>query len=84
VSDRCVDCSDRPKLHDLGSCYTEAFTVRVQSGGALQLTLRLCLRCGSRFPDRTKLRDYLRTRLPEYAVQVATASSSETPGPGSA
>ena len=73
MSERCVDCSDRPKLHDLGSCYTETFAVRVRSGGVLQLTLRLCLRCGSRFPDRSQLRDYLRGRLPEYAVQVATA-----------
>jgi hypothetical protein len=38
------------------------------------MTLHLCLRCGSRFPDRTQLRDYLRTRLPEHARLVAAAA----------
>ncbi len=32
------------------------------------------LRCGGRFSDRTQLRDYLRTGLPEYAVQVVPAA----------
>jgi hypothetical protein len=70
VADRCVECNDRPRLHDLGSCYTETFAVRTQAGAAIQVTLRLCLRCGGRFADRAQLRDYLRTRLPEYAVQI--------------
>jgi hypothetical protein len=73
VADRCVDCGDRPRLHDLGSCYSETYAVRAPSGAAIHLTLRLCLRCGGRFADRTGLREYLRTRLPEYAVQVAAA-----------
>lgn len=73
MADRCADCNGRPKLHDLGSCFTETFAVRAQSGAALQVTLRLCLRCGGRFADRAQLRDYLRTRLPEYALQAATA-----------
>lgn len=71
--ERCVDCSDQPKLHELGSCYSETFAVRAPNGAALHLTLRLCLRCGSRFPDRTQLREYLRTRLPEHALQLAAA-----------
>jgi hypothetical protein len=72
VPDRCLDCNDRPKLVDV---YSETFAVRAPSGAALHLTLRLCLRCGSRFPDRSQLRDYLRTRLPDYAVQWALATS---------
>ena len=74
LPDRCLDCNDRPKPNDVAS-YTETFAVRAPSGAALHLTLRLCLRCGSRFPDRSQLRDYLRTRLPDYAVQWATATS---------
>jgi len=74
VPDRCVDCSDQPRLHQLGSCYSETFAVRAPNGAALHVTLHLCLRCGSRFPDRTQLRDYLRTRLPEHARLVAAAA----------
>jgi len=75
VADRCVDCNDRPRLHDLGSCFTETFAVRTRTGAAIQLTLRLCLRCGGRFADRAQLRDYLRTRLPEYALETVTAKA---------
>ncbi len=76
MADRCVDCGDRPRLHDLGSCYSETYAVRQSNGSAVHLTLRLCLRCGSRFSDRTQLRDYLRTRLPEYAVRLRVASAA--------
>ena len=74
MADRCVDCGDRPRLHDLGSCFSETYPVRAPGGAAMHLTLRLCLRCGARFSDRTQLREYLRTRLPEYAVQVVPAA----------
>ena len=74
MPDRCVDCSDQPGLRPLGSCYSETFAVRAPSGAALHLTLHLCLRCGSRFPDRGELRDHLRTRLPEHARLVAAAT----------
>lgn len=73
LSDRCIDCNDQPRLHQLGSCFSETFPVRAPSGAALHLTLRLCLRCGKRFATRTELRDYLRTRLPDFAVQMAAA-----------
>jgi len=74
VPDRCLDCNDHPRPHDVAS-YTETFAVRAPSGAALHLTLRLCLRCGSRFPERSQLREYLRTRLPDYAVQFAAATA---------
>ncbi len=73
MPDRCVDCDRRPTLHQLGACYSETFPVRGPDGAMLQLTLRLCLRCGARFSDRAQLRDYLRTRLPSYAVEGALA-----------
>lgn len=75
MADRCVDCGDRPRL-ELGSCFAETFAVRGPSGPAIHLTLRLCLRCGARFSDRTQLRDYLRTRLPEYVLRVRTAPAA--------
>jgi hypothetical protein len=72
VPDRCIDCSEQPTLHQPAS-YSETFAVRAPSGAALHLTLRLCLRCGSRFADRAQLREYLRTRLPDHALQLAAA-----------
>ncbi|HET8540281.1 MAG TPA: hypothetical protein VFL83_10455 [Anaeromyxobacter sp.] len=43
------------------------------NGLKYQLTLRLCLACGSRFADRPQVREYLRTRLPAHATSVAEA-----------
>ncbi len=75
MPDACVDCNGRPKLHDLGSCYSETFPVRATDGSAVHLTLRLCLRCGARFGDRAQLRDYLRTKVPTYLLEAAAAFS---------
>ncbi len=69
MADRCVDCGDRPRL-ELGSSFAETYAVKGPGGAKVHLTLRLCLRCGARFSDRTQLREYLRTRLPEYAARV--------------
>jgi ribosomal protein L40E len=75
MSEGCVDCKGRPRLHDFGSCFSETFALRAPSGAALQLTLRLCLRCGARFPDRSQLRQYLRTKLPAHALQAVPATA---------
>jgi len=60
-------------LHELGSCFTETFPVRSQGGSTVHVTLRLCPRCGRRFPDRTQLREYLRSRLPSWILQGTLA-----------
>ncbi|HEU4384015.1 MAG TPA: hypothetical protein VFR85_11015, partial [Anaeromyxobacteraceae bacterium] len=57
----------------LGSCYSETFAVKAPNGAGIHLTLRLCLRCGGRFQDRTRLREYLRSQLPQHAVQLEPA-----------
>jgi hypothetical protein len=75
VPDTCVDCNDRPRLHDLGSSYTETFPIMSPSGAAMTMSLRLCLRCGGRFADRTQLREYLRTKIPQFAIAVSVAHS---------
>jgi len=78
VPNRCVDCNTAPKVGDLASfseTFAETFAVRTPSGAALHLTLHLCLRCGSRFPTRPQLREYLHTRLPDYAVRWAVATA---------
>ncbi len=69
----CVDCHATPKLHELGSCFSETFAVKAPNGARVQLTVRLCLKCGARFQDRIALREYLSTRLPAYATAYATA-----------
>lgn len=56
----CADCGSR----EFKSCFTESFPARGQDGSALMLTLRLCLACGARFPDRGQLRSYLHQKLP--------------------
>ncbi len=75
MPDTCVDCNDSPRLHDLGSSYTETFPIESPSGAAMTLSLRLCLRCGRRFADRTQLREYLRTKLPQFAIVGSVARS---------
>jgi hypothetical protein len=67
LPDGCVDCSVRPRPHDVVPCYSETFPLTAFDGGRFNLTLRLCLSCGSRFTDRTELRRYLETKLPAYA-----------------
>jgi hypothetical protein len=54
----CVDCGSR----EFKSCYTEWFPV--PGGEGAPVTLRLCLSCGARFPDRSQLRSHLLTKLP--------------------
>jgi hypothetical protein len=56
----CADCGSR----DFKSCYTEWFPARAGDGAPLTVTLRLCLSCGARFPDRAQLRSHLRAKLP--------------------
>ncbi len=66
MPDGCVDCNVWPRPNDVASCYSETFPMKAPDGGLFQLTLRLCLRCGTRFADRRELREYLRTKLPAY------------------
>ncbi len=76
MPDRCVDCLTGPRLHTAVSCFTETFPVTGPNGVKYDLTLRLCLACGSRFADRRQVREYLRTRIPAHArsvVEVAVA-----------
>ncbi len=73
MSDRCIDCNTAPSLHAEFSCYTETFPVAAPNGLKYQLTLRLCLACGSRFADRREIREYLRTRFPAHATSVVEA-----------
>ena len=73
MSERCVDCNSGPRLHEVVSCFSETFPVRAPNGMPYNLTLRLCLACGSRFVDRREVREYLRTRLPAHATSVAEA-----------
>lgn len=74
MPDRCLDCNERP-TPDHAPAHAETFAVRAPSGAALHLTLRLCPRCGSRFAGRSEVREYLRGRLPDYAVRWALATS---------
>ncbi len=74
MSDRCVDCRTGPRLHAAVSCFTETFPVTAPSGLKYDVTLRLCLACGSRFADRREIREYLRTRLPAHATSVVEAA----------
>ncbi len=76
MPDRCVDCRTAPRLHLAESCFTETFPVTGPNGLKYQLTLRLCLACGSRFADRREIREYLRTRLPAYATSVVEAAAA--------
>ncbi len=71
MPDSCVDCLTGPRLHAAVSCYSETFPVTAPNGVKYDLTLRLCLACGSRFADRREIRAYLRTRLPAHATSVA-------------
>lgn len=73
MPDRCVDCHAGSRLHEVVSCYSETFPVTGPYGAKYQLTLRLCLACGSRFADRLQLREYLRSRLPAHATSVVEA-----------
>ncbi len=73
MHDRCVDCQASPKFRELQSCFSETFAVKAPNGARVELTLRLCLTCGQRFPDRTALREYLATRLPAYASATVAA-----------
>jgi hypothetical protein len=75
LHERCVDCDCRPRLHEVVSCFSETFPVRAPNGLPYNLTLRLCLACGSRFADRREIREYLRTRLPAHATSVAEAAA---------
>ncbi len=76
MSDRCVDCLSGPRLHTTVSCFTETFPVSGPTGLKYEVTLRLCLACGSRFADRREIREYLRTRLPAYATSVVEAAAA--------
>jgi hypothetical protein len=60
MSDICVDCGSR----EFESCFIECFPSRGRDGTATMLTLRLCLSCGARFPDRGQLRSHLMEKLP--------------------
>jgi hypothetical protein len=74
LPERCVDCRTGPRLHSAVSCFSETFPVTAPNGVKYDLTLRLCLACGSRFADRRQIREYLRTRLPAYATSVVEAA----------
>ena len=73
MPDRCVDCRTSPRLHTTGPCFTETFPVVGTNGLKYLVTLRICLTCGSRFADRSEIREYLRTRLPAHATSVVEA-----------
>lgn len=60
MGDTCADCGSR----EFKSCFTEVFPTRGRDGSPLTLTLRLCLSCGARFPDRGQLRSHLSQLLP--------------------
>jgi len=62
-----------PRLHTAGPCFSETFPVVGPNGLRYHLTLRICLACGSRFADRSEIREYLRTRLPAHATSVVEA-----------
>ncbi|HET7824533.1 MAG TPA: hypothetical protein VFK90_04335 [Anaeromyxobacter sp.] len=49
--------------------------MRAPNGMPYNLTLRLCLACGSRFADRREVREYLSTRLPAHATSVTEAAA---------
>lgn len=68
MPDACVDCQT-PRFT---SGFTEIFEARGHAGAPGLVTLRLCLDCGSRFPDRAQMRRYLVTKLP--APVAATAA----------
>ena len=72
MPERCVDCNSRPRLHEVVSSYSETFPLLAPNHVTYQLTLRLCLACGTRFADRRQIREYLRTKLPAPA-RVAEA-----------
>jgi hypothetical protein len=59
MSEICVDCGSR----EFKSCFTECFFSRDRDGAPVMLTLRLCLSCGARFPDRGQLRSHLQQKL---------------------
>jgi hypothetical protein len=65
----CVDCGSR----EFKSCFSETFPARGRDGTPLTLTLRLCLACGARFPDRARLRSHLHAKLPTSAREAARA-----------
>jgi hypothetical protein len=71
LPDVCVDCNVRPRPNDVVPCYSETFPLTTIDGGRFTVTLRLCLACGSRFPDRVQLRRYLSTKIPAYATSIA-------------
>jgi hypothetical protein len=71
VPDVCVDCSVTSRPTEVVPCFSESFPLKTTNGGQFTLTLRLCLRCGARFADRSALRSYLVTKLPAYAAFAA-------------
>lgn len=60
MSEMCVDCGSR----EFESCFSECFFSRGSDGTPVMLTLRLCLSCGARYPDRVQLRSHLMQKLP--------------------
>ncbi len=70
----CADCKASPRLHEVVSCYTETFPAKAPDGSRFTIALRLCLSCGARFADRQQIREYLRTKLPAYALSAAEAA----------
>lgn len=74
MPERCVDCNSGSRLHQVLSCYSETFPVRAPNGVPYNITLRLCLACGTRFADRQQVREYLLTKLPAHARVAETAA----------
>jgi hypothetical protein len=63
----CADCGSR----DFKSCFNETFPARGRDGTPQAVTLRLCLACGARFPDRAQLRGHLHAKLPAFTREGA-------------
>jgi len=75
LPERCVECNRSPRLHEVVSCFSETFPLVAPNHAAYNLTLRLCLPCGTRFAGREQIREYLRTKIPAHArvAEVVTA-----------
>ena len=67
MSEICADCGSR----EFSSCFAEVFPARGRDGAAVTLTVRLCLACGTRFPDRGQLRSHLLEKLPAASRERA-------------